>query len=184
MPSNIRANVQWKDSTVFAGEDVECVITFTNIARRDAEKGNRSRRGSTQPSRLDSARPRPERQRTATQSTVFTKPMSRVPSTTSLRTAPQTRGHRPNLSLNVVPSPTHSRAPSTGSTLPTSGARALPNHGRSLSIMSLASDTQSPNAQRKPSIGATPRSGGGHGRSSSMQFMTRGPAQVSPPLGP
>ena len=30
--SNIRVSVQWKNSTVFAGEDIECTITFKNIA--------------------------------------------------------------------------------------------------------------------------------------------------------
>lgn len=29
--SDIRVSVQWKNSTVFAGEDVECTITFKNI---------------------------------------------------------------------------------------------------------------------------------------------------------
>ncbi|KAF1991396.1 Rgp1-domain-containing protein [Aulographum hederae CBS 113979] len=31
-PSNIRVSVQWKHATVFAGEDVECTITFRNVA--------------------------------------------------------------------------------------------------------------------------------------------------------
>ena len=30
--SDIRVSVQWKNSTVFAGEDIECTITFKNIA--------------------------------------------------------------------------------------------------------------------------------------------------------
>ena len=30
--SDIRVSVQWKNPTVFAGEDVECTITFKNIA--------------------------------------------------------------------------------------------------------------------------------------------------------
>lgn len=30
--SDIRVSVQWKDPTVFAGEDIECTITFKNIA--------------------------------------------------------------------------------------------------------------------------------------------------------
>ncbi|KAJ6014115.1 hypothetical protein N7540_008706 [Penicillium herquei] len=41
MPSNIQVFVKWKDQTIFAGENVECVITFKNVAETqpDASSG-------------------------------------------------------------------------------------------------------------------------------------------------
>lgn len=41
MPSNIQVFVKWKDQTIFAGENVECTITFKNVAetRPDVNAG-------------------------------------------------------------------------------------------------------------------------------------------------
>ena len=44
--SDIRVSVQWKNSTVFAGEEVECTITFKNVSQP------RSFRRSPSPSQL------------------------------------------------------------------------------------------------------------------------------------
>lgn len=40
--SNIRVFVQWKNSTVFAGEDIECQITFKNISQCSTTRANSS----------------------------------------------------------------------------------------------------------------------------------------------
>lgn len=40
--SNVRVFVQWKNSTVFAGEDIECQITFKNISQCSTTNGNSS----------------------------------------------------------------------------------------------------------------------------------------------
>ena len=40
--SNIRVFVQWKNSTVFAGEDIECQLTFKNISQCSTTRGNSS----------------------------------------------------------------------------------------------------------------------------------------------
>src|ERR1700712_2236572 len=37
-PSNIRVSGQFSKSTVFAGEDVECTVTFKNTARENGER--------------------------------------------------------------------------------------------------------------------------------------------------
>lgn len=37
MPSNIQVFVKWKDQTIFAGENVECTITFKNVAETGAD---------------------------------------------------------------------------------------------------------------------------------------------------
>jgi len=154
---------------------LECVITFRNIAQRPGERDG-DKRLVRQRSRLDMLRPEVGRQRAPTQSTIFTKPLlTRAPSVASGRTASY-RGHKPSMSLNVAPNTSHSRTPSSASAAQTGVAKPTPTHGRSLSIMSLGSDTQKnsniPPARRQRS----------HGRSTSMQITTRKTPPVSPPI--
>jgi hypothetical protein len=40
MPSNIQVFVKWRDQTIFAGENVECTITFKNVADTASEATN------------------------------------------------------------------------------------------------------------------------------------------------
>ncbi|KAI9934930.1 hypothetical protein MW887_000551 [Aspergillus wentii] len=40
MPSDIQVFVRWKDQTIFAGEDVECTITFKNVAESNTESNH------------------------------------------------------------------------------------------------------------------------------------------------
>ena len=181
MPSDIQAFVQWKKPTVFAGEEVECVITFRNTAPKLGERDG-EKRLVRQRSRLDTLRPEAGRPRATTQSTVFTKPLlNRASSVFSGHTASY-RAHKPSLSLNVAPNSSHSRTPSSASAAQLGGNKPSPGHGRSLSIMSLGSDTQK-NSVKGASPGASfARRGRPHGRSASMQIMTRGSPQVSPPI--
>ncbi|KAJ5522793.1 hypothetical protein N7513_013366 [Penicillium frequentans] len=50
MPSNIQVFVKWKDQTIFAGENVECTITFKNVAETrpdvNASEGQHQRKAS------------------------------------------------------------------------------------------------------------------------------------------
>lgn len=50
MPSNIQVFVKWKDQTIFAGENVECTITFKNVAETrpdvNAGEGQHQRKAS------------------------------------------------------------------------------------------------------------------------------------------
>ncbi|KAJ5305444.1 uncharacterized protein N7443_005104 [Penicillium atrosanguineum] len=48
MPSNIQVFVNWRDQTIFAGENVECTITFKNIADTASEAGNGAEFGQHQ----------------------------------------------------------------------------------------------------------------------------------------
>lgn len=43
MPSDLQVFVKWKEQTVFAGEDVECTITFKNVAESVEEKSGNAR---------------------------------------------------------------------------------------------------------------------------------------------
>lgn len=174
--SNIRAFVHWKEPTVFSGEDVECVITFKNIAelREEEETPNKNANGT---------RPRVERQRTVTQSTGLTRPdLSRTPSLAGSRAPSYSRGHRPSLSLSVIPSQSpHGRTPSLGSVV----HKPAHNHARSLSIMSLGSDATPVQLPRTspPLVSSRKPGRGGHGRSASAHLVSRVSAQPSPVTG-
>ncbi|GAM84400.1 hypothetical protein ANO11243_023940 [Dothideomycetidae sp. 11243] len=170
MPSHLRTYVQWRDHSVFAGEDIECVITFKNVARTPQQRD----RDAAQPrprSRLDPLQPILERQRNTTLSTTFTKTtLARLPSVASASTAPQRPGHRATLSLGVEPS-----------TPPTDHAfiqRRPKAHGRSLSILSIGTGNGSPAGSRNSP--ASPGRPGCHARSASLQMTPRGSAYGSP----
>ncbi|KAK5729577.1 Golgi membrane exchange factor (Ric1p-Rgp1p) subunit [Elasticomyces elasticus] len=197
--SNIRAFVQWKESSVYSGEEIECIITFKNVGKTVEEvqgedvqtplangNGNGTTYGhgsghtrtasyatSAAPSRRASvAQGRPAQ--------------SRVPSATAVRDAPPSRGHRPALSLSVVSAPTRAGLRSAPLPLrsPRSAVQSVKAHGRSLSIMSLGSDTH--NDSRTPTAGpAHPaRPAKGHGRSASLQIAPkRSPLHAESSLG-
>ena len=239
--NNIRAFVQWKEPTVFSGEEIECIITFKNTAsvggaqKEETEESRLKNDGSDSSGRsinttnltsinsnmynnddnhndhrsnnpLFSAsrangglKPRIERQRTVTQSTGVSRgPFSTAPSAvgTNSRVPSSSRGHRPTLSLNMVPSPTiHNRTPSASTTPQSTSAafagaasRPLPRHGRSLSIMSLqpAGPTASSPNHNVPNKAASPAASqrpAKHTRSTSLQVVSRWSVQPSPVIG-
>jgi hypothetical protein len=184
-PSNIRAFVHWKEPSIYAGEDIECIITFKNVAaypgqdpqeEDDAQTPYSNGFFSRAPSAVAS------RRSSVAQSSVQA---SWAPSFTSSRQVPNGRGHRPALSLNVLSAPSrggqHSAglhsAPMPGRT-PTS-ARPAKGHGRSLSIMSLGSEAPSDGRQAMPPP-PTKRPTRGHGRSASLQITSKPPPLPSP----
>ncbi|KAK3112279.1 Golgi membrane exchange factor (Ric1p-Rgp1p) subunit [Teratosphaeriaceae sp. CCFEE 6253] len=179
-PSNIRAYVQWREASVYAGEEIECIITFKNIATASADddedhvqtplaNGHGHSRApsyaaSTAPSRRTSiaqSRPLP----------------SRALSGAAVIRGPPSRGHKPALSLNVVSAPSGPALRSAP--LPTrtshNAVQSAKGHGRSLSIMSLGSDLPSEAKGPKSPIPGRPglKSSKGHGRSASLQFTPR-----------
>ncbi|KAF2447173.1 hypothetical protein P171DRAFT_246851 [Karstenula rhodostoma CBS 690.94] len=170
MSSNIRVFVQWKNSTVFAGEDIECTITFKNAALPEG--------GDKSPIRkANGFAPGGERQRKLPPVHSSTRPsVSRNSSFTSLGAPAQNlRGHRPALSVQTASSvgernrspQSYSAAFNNGSATPTH-KRA---HGKSLSIISLGTDvaTEGSPAARRPLRA--------HGRSASLQVV---PGRPSP----
>ncbi|KAH0026661.1 Rgp1-domain-containing protein, partial [Aureobasidium melanogenum] len=170
--SKVRAYVQWKDSSVFAGEEIECIISFRNTCDDDDDQ-------QAPDDKTTSSRHKPaQRQRTVTHST---QQLSTAPSVAPSVAGSRTPSHRPTLSLTVYPPPTnaHARVPShAASNATTTSARHAPNHGRSLSIISMGSDkaatTNPMNSRRPPARG--------HGRSASMQVLSRTPSYQAPSL--
>jgi RAB6A-GEF complex partner protein 2 len=165
MSSNIRVFVQWKDSTVFAGEDIECTITFKNVALPEG------RDKSPGPSKKNGFAPGGERQRKLPPVHSSTRPsISRNSSFGSQIPPQQVRGHRPALSLHTASTTGDKRSPVP----PTAGfnngsAVSAHKHGRSLSIISMGTDAATEVSRDRA---ASPRRPGrGHGRSASLQVV-------------
>ncbi|KZF19993.1 Rgp1-domain-containing protein [Xylona heveae TC161] len=167
--SNIRVYVQWKEQTVFAGEDVECIITFKNVARDES-------RAST----VNGFMPRGERQRKITpfQVPLSDASMSRNPAAL----ASQARGHRPTLSLNVPSSNISSPHPSSPWSGRSNGSYTPGNaHKRSVSILSVGSDALPEEPPIHGSALPTIKPTRNHARSASLQIL---PNRARPPPSP
>ncbi|KAH4907404.1 hypothetical protein HBI80_066520 [Parastagonospora nodorum] len=170
-PSNLRVFVQWKNATVFAGEDVECTITFKNVAvpegrdRSPVRKQNGFAPGGERQRKL----PLPPVYSSTTRPTV-----SRNSSYTTAHKPPSNvRGHGPALSLHTPSTPGERKSP----VLPsgafgnnTGGQR----HGRSLSIMSMGTEGATETSRDRASVPARPARG--HARSGSLQIVPGRPS--------
>ena len=169
-PSNIRVFVQWLEKTVFAGENIECEITFKNIAAvPDAP------RSVLHSNSLNGFTPGGERQRKTTPLQV-SGTQAKNAAGQSTRPLVSSRGHRTALSLNV---------PSSGDRLQRGsahrsgrqsevGSESRP-HRRSISIVSLGNPeraAEESSAQQKVDE-STRRQSKGHVRASSLQIIPR-----------
>lgn len=163
--SNIRVFVQWKDSTVFAGEDVQCTITFKNVANpggRDPSPARRhtgfARGGERQrklPPVHSSTRP------SISRNSSF---VSQIPG------SPHLRGHGPSASVHAASVAGDVRSPITPTGAFGNHGRGH-KHGRSISIISLGTDVAT-GGSYNGSVTPT-RPSRGHGRSASMQVLNR-----------
>ncbi|KAI8934833.1 hypothetical protein NX059_008514 [Plenodomus lindquistii] len=162
--SNIRVFVQWKDATVFAGEDIECTITFRNVAPPEG----RAHPPVRQPNGFAPAGDRQRKLLPPVHSS--TRPtISRNSSFASAQPPPQTvRSPRPALSLHTPSTPGDRRPPLTPTAAPASNTHGQ-RHGRSLSIISLGTNaTTDGTHDRGIPIRRPPR---GHARSASLQVV-------------
>lgn len=175
--TNIRVFVQWSEQTVFAGEDIECQITFKNIAntptRSRALLHPQAANGIVHGEKTDRPRKIPVSQRKSTAIT------SRGTSTT--------RGHRTTLSLNA-PATSNGPPPITNSwtTTASKDTKAGHNHKRSVSIISMGpSDVGTEGVNNHVSLVERPKGPSkGHGRSASLQIVPRrNGMNGSPPSG-
>lgn len=187
--SNIRAFVQWREPSVYAGEDIECIITFKNIAisSREEEESEELRQvkhaGVTKETLLGSRAPsaaEPHSRRTSVAQGKRTH--SRAPSVASTKGPPLARAHRPTLSLNVVSNSAGNGPHTAPVSIQTPNSAVKASHGRSLSIVSLSSDKTS--ETRAASMGTmAKRPVRGHTRSASLQSMPIRRPQASPYIG-
>jgi hypothetical protein len=160
--SNIRVFVHWRDQTVFAGEAVQCTVTFRNIAPEANQSPTQANGQQQSPS---------ERQRLAS------------PLQTRGKAAASARGHRrAALSLSVPSPSTRSRQGSIQwpqSVVPGEG-RPGHAHKRSVSIVSIGSTTSTIDEHSySPRLDNSPRQPRhSHNRASSLQIASRGPPTV------
>ncbi|EDO02890.1 hypothetical protein SS1G_05367 [Sclerotinia sclerotiorum 1980 UF-70] len=163
LQSNIRVFIQWKEQTVFAGEDIECQITFKNVATTPP-----SSKSSLNSSGSNAFLQSPERHR---------RPPSQIKnSSLSPRSGIPNRGdHRSSLSLTVPPESVHSKQSEQWSRGVSRYGRGGEGHKRSLSIISMgASESAADEAASHGSLAErSDRGERGHGRSASLQIVPR-----------
>lgn len=173
---NIRVFIRWDDldSTVYAGDEIRCTICFKNIATT----------GSSNPPHAQ-LKPPPTQYRTAAASS---HPSSRLAPPPSTPTSASRRGHRASSSLSASPAKTtRGRAgsiPWIPNTHPPDSQSSDGNsHRRSVSIVSIGS-VNSVDSQATSNAGSTvSRPGRGHGRSASLQIISRSPVMSGPRSG-
>ncbi|KAH6722071.1 Rgp1-domain-containing protein [Leptodontidium sp. MPI-SDFR-AT-0119] len=174
--TNIRVFVQWTQQTVFAGEDIECQITFKNIANTPTPP-----RTSLHPSSANGSASADRQRKTA---------VSQIKDNANLapRSPSSSKGHRTTLSLNV-PASAIGPPPASG-LFNGSSSRASKDgnsHKRSVSIISIgASEGGGDDFTSHGSFSERPRGGSrGHGRSASLQIVPRRQAiNGGPPSAP
>jgi hypothetical protein len=176
MSSDIQVFVRWKEQTIFAGEDVECIITFKNVAENNyAEPA----RGVQPPSQRKTSRPLNNGingdsyfSAKSPHSSFFHNPRRTLVQTPRQKTF--SRSHRPSASLGAFAT-SHSFPPHyTASTL---SQEQSPNqrHRRSVSILSIDSEVGNDRSP-VPSQFSRSRPLRGHGRSASLQISPQGVA--------
>jgi len=163
--TNIRVFVQWAEQTVFAGEEIECQITFKNVATVPAPS-----KASLHPSAANGFAGGGERHRKSPTAQIKTN------STLSSRPSPPTKGHRTALSLSTTAGPGQVQsAPGSWIGEPGKTNQDGGTHKRSLSIISIgASEGGFDDSKSQGSLPEQPRRlSRGHGRSASLQIVPR-----------
>jgi len=163
--TNIRVFVHWTEQTVFAGEDIECEITFKNIAPTPTPS-----RSTLHPPSANGFVPGGDRQRKPPAAQVKNGPMQMQ----SPRPAPPNRGHRTTLSLNVPVNAVRSQSGSDWNGVPVKGKEGG-SHKRSVSIISIGNSESGivGDIAGHGSKAERPRMPKNHGRSASLQIVPR-----------
>jgi hypothetical protein len=163
--TNIRVFVQWTEQTVFAGEEIECQITFKNIATTPAPS-----KTLLHPSATNGFASGGERQRKAPTTQI------KANSTPNPRPSPPNRGHRTTLSLTTPVGPVQPQsAPGSWNGGPPKVSKDGSTHKRSVSIISIgASEGGVEDLKSHGNLPERPRGlSRGHGRSASLQIVAR-----------
>lgn len=164
--TNIRVFVQWTEQTVFAGEDIECQITFKNVA---PIPNSSSATVTLQPPSANGLAPAGDRQRKT--------PAAQVKNGSALspRPAPPNRGHRTTLSLNVPVNTVRSQAAPELWNGASSKGKEASAHKRSVSIISIGASENGVvgDIAGHGGKGERPRGSKSHGRSASLQIVPR-----------
>lgn len=168
MPSNIQVFVKWKDQTIFAGENVECTITFKNVADSASGQGVEGGQHQRKLSRVAN-----HTSNSGSDSFFSLKsPQGLFSGRRSYSISSQRRPfHRTASSLSSPLVSSHSFPPTSGPSTPRSWQPGH-SHKRSVSILSIESEGYPEKTPPPQSYGRT-RPTRGHGRSASLQVAPR-----------
>ena len=182
---NIRVFVRFDDdgTTLFSGEELKCTIVFKNVAQAAPSSA-----GSTS-SDQHQLRPPPQSRAAIHHAS------SRLAPPPSMSTSAPRRGHRPSSSMSAPAKTSRSRAGSVPWSPPFYSPETQSSNGhghghdqghshrRSVSIVSIGS-VHSVDSQATSNAGSTAsRPSRGHGRSASLQIVSRGSAVPGPRSG-
>lgn len=166
MPSDIQVFVRWRDQTIFAGEDVECTITFKNVA----ESGSDVNHGEQLSHQRRQSRPA-----TSHSESLFSLKSPFSQNRRTFPTSPSNKKplHRISSSLNSPWFGSHSFPPSSTPSTPRHGPPPNHKHKRSISILSIDSEGAGEKAAGPSVPYSRPKPARGHGRSASLQVPPR-----------
>ncbi|PYH90784.1 intracellular protein transport protein [Aspergillus ellipticus CBS 707.79] len=166
MPPDIQVFVKWKEQTIFAGEDVECIITFKNVAETNVEpRAGGQASHQRQPSRATSSHSESLFSLRSPQKFFFS------PHRRSVPTIPKkSPSHRISSSVSSPLIGSHSFPPPS---TPRSGPPVSGKHKRSVSILSIDSEGTGEPTPRTSSQYSRSRPPWGHGRAASLQVLPR-----------
>ncbi|KAL5340755.1 Rgp1-domain-containing protein [Aspergillus crustosus] len=167
MSSDIQVFVKWKDQSIFSGEDVDCTITFKNVAERTDDLNS----AQTAHLRKTASTPHSDSFSLRLPSNPFRNPNRRSYSIASKKNP----SHRISSSVSSPLIGSHSFPPTS---TPRNGPLVGHKHKRSISILSI--DSEGANASvtgdktpRTPTHSTQSRPSRGHGRSASLQVVPR-----------
>ena len=177
MSDSVQVSVKWGNNTVFAGESVECTITFTNPSQSNIRRSPspQLRAGRSHRDRWKDSLPAHVIQSPARH--VHHKSASAASAAASIHSYP--RSHKPALSSNEFNGgQTHWSVTGNGPSAPREPKPEEKSHRRSVSIVSIGSET----IEESPARGVPlrPRPAQFHGRAASLQILPRRSGLPSP----
>lgn len=170
MPSNIQVFVKWKDQTIFAGENVECTITFKNVADTTSDVSHGGEAGHQRKQSRVANHPS-----ISNSDSFFSlkSPQSIFSGKRSYSISSQRKPyHRTTSSMSTPPVASHSFPPSSSSPSTPRSWQPGHSHKRSVSILSIESEGPSEKTSSPQTYGRG-KPARGHGRSASLQITPR-----------
>jgi RAB6A-GEF complex partner protein 2 len=168
MPSDLQVFVKWKEQTVFAGEDVECTITFKNVAEiAESEPSTPHPQHQRRTSRAVNVATANDGYFAAKSSPTFFFGGSRRSVPSSPRRS-ALGSHRVSASLSSPLTGSHSFPPLHAPSHLNNGSNY--QHKRSVSILSIESDNSGVLEKPPASSQYTRPRAWAHGRSASLQI--------------
>lgn len=168
--SHIRVSVQWKNPTVFAGEDVECTITFKNIAL--ARNALRSQSPNPHTTSHGSQRERWKETLPMRSANASTSAMHRTSPLFSGLSQSQARTHKQALSLSSANGFLESSIVGVHDGISKASILGDNKHRRSVSIVSIRGEANDETSSHNQLLNSG-RSSHSHTRAASLHMMPR-----------